>query len=219
MSKKVLVLVEGQTEERFIKRVLNPYLASKDIFFIPTIIKTKKEIRGPDHKGGISSYNQVRRDLLPLFGDSSAHIITTMIDYYGLPSDFPGYNRRPTGSCFDRVRFLEDQFRININQPKFLPYLQLHEFEALIFASEEIIPRVFVDASTELTRVADINNNFSSPEEINDGPTTAPSKRLKSIFPSYQKTLHSQLILSRSNLDSLRSKCNHFNSWLNTIEN
>ncbi len=218
MPKKVLVLVEGPTEEGFIKRVLGPYLSAKHIFLIPTIIKTKKELRGPDHKGGVNSYGQVKRDLLPLLNDASASIVTTMIDYYSLPSDFPGYYHRPDSTCYARVQFMEEQFSADIKQKKFLPYLQLHEFEALVFASEDKLPIAFVNKVKEIQRVAKINNEFTSPEEINENPNSAPSKRLISIFPEYQKTYHSQLILSEANVDELRAKCSHFNEWLTKLE-
>lgn len=218
MPKKVLILVEGQTEEGFVNRILRPYFFPKNIFIIPTIIKTKKEIRGPDHKGGVNSYEQVKRDLSPLLNDTSADIVTTMIDYYALPSNFPGYDNRPSGNCYDRVNFLESQFGMDINNAKFIPYLQLHEFEALIFASEEKIPSVFIGVPNRVNRISAINNAYASPEEINEDPTTAPSKRLKSIFPDYQKTYHSQLILSQVNIDDLRLKCSHFNSWITKIE-
>lgn len=218
MPKKVLVLVEGQTEEGFIKRVLGPYLAAKEIYLTPTIIKTKREIRGPDHKGGVNSYRQVKRDLIPLLSDTSANVVTTMIDYYALPTDFPGYDQRPSSICYARVEFMENQFSADINQTKFLPYLQLHEFEALVFASEDKLPSAFINVPTKLAQVTAINNSFTSPEEINENPGFAPSKRLKSIFPDYQKTYHSQLILSQVSIDDLKSKCSHFNSWLTKLE-
>lgn len=218
MPKKVLVLVEGPTEERFVKGVLGPYLATKEIYLIPTIIKTKREIRGPDHKGGVNTYRQVRRDILPLLNDTSADVVTTMIDYYALPSDFPGYDHRPDSTCYARVEFMEDRFGGDINQTKFLPYLQLHEFEALVFASEDKLPVAFVNKNREIHQVTAINNGFASPEEINENPNSAPSKRLKNIFLEYQKTFHSQLILSQANVDDLRAKCAHFNSWLTKLE-
>lgn len=218
MPKKVLVLVEGQTEEGFVKRVLGPYLSTKQIFLIPTIIKTKREVRGPDHKGGVNSYEQVKKDLRPLFNDSSANIVTTMIDYYALPSDFPGYDQRPNGTCFQRIEFMEIQFSTDINQTKFLPYLQLHEFEALVFASEDKLSTAFLNKNREIQQVSAVNKTFASPEVINENPNSAPSKRLKSIFPEYQKTFHSQLILSQARIDDLRAKCSHFNSWLTKLE-
>ncbi len=218
MSKKVLALVEGKTEEGFIKRLLGPYLEKKEIFLTPIIIKTKRELRTPDHKGGVTSYSQVKKDLTPLLKDSSADIVTTMIDYYALPSNFPGYSDKPNGTCYERVDFMENKFSNDVNHNKFLPYLQLHEFEALVFACEDQLKVIFIDTPGKISLVSVINNSFNSPEEINENPNSAPSKRLKKIFPDYQKTLHSQLILSQTNIQNLRTKCSHFNSWLTKLE-
>ena len=219
MPKKVLVLVEGQTEESFIKRILSPYYYSKQIFFTPTIIKTKREIRGPDHKGGVNSYQQVKRDLKPLLNDKSVDIVTTMIDYYAIPSNFPGFDTRPPGTCYERVEHMENHFCTDISHTKFFPYLQLHEFEALVFASEEKLSTAFINLQAKLAQVSVINKLFASPEEINENPDSAPSKRLKGIFPGYQKIFHSQLILSQVSVEDLRAKCRHFNSWLTKLEN
>jgi hypothetical protein len=86
---RVLILVEGQTEELFIKEHLSPYLAARGLFLEkPVILPTKKLSGQPFFKGGITSYRQVRNSLRNLLNDSNARLITTMLDYYGLPDDF-----------------------------------------------------------------------------------------------------------------------------------
>lgn len=219
MPKKILVLVEGYTEEGFVKNVLNPYLYSKEISIVPTIITTKRVLRGPNYKGGVTSYNQIKNDLLPLFKDTSASIITTMIDYYALPDSFPGFNERLLiTNCYKRVEFMEEKFSEDISKERFVPYFQLHEFESLIFASEANLGSVFINETKHIELVKQINKSFNSPEEINENPETAPSKRLKSIFKSYQKTFHSSIILASASIDELRTKCSHFNAWLTRLE-
>lgn len=89
MMKKILILVEGQTEARFVKQVLNPYISKCSLFFISVIIATKRLKTGEKKKGGISSYKKIRRDLIGLLQDTSVVAVTTMIDFYGLPNDFP----------------------------------------------------------------------------------------------------------------------------------
>ena len=218
MVKRILVLVEGQTEENFVKRILSSYFFAKNIYLKPTIITTKRVLRGIDHKGGVNSYKQVRNDLFPLLNDSSADIITTMIDYYALPSDFPGYNNRPNSSCYKRVEFMENEFSKNIDNHKFVAYMQLHEFESLVFANYKKLADVFIDKSSKLRKVEEIYNSYNSPEEINENPESAPSKRLKNIFSNYQKVLYSQLVLENSNIDEIRNSCPRFNSWLRNLE-
>ena len=100
--RKVLVLVEGQTEEKFVKEVLNPHLNNYGKYLIPTLVNTKIVKSGPNFKGGIISYTQVRRDLMRLLGDTSALRVTTMFDLYGLPGEFPGRQDAPAAP-YDKV--------------------------------------------------------------------------------------------------------------------
>lgn len=216
--KKVLVLVEGQSEEWFVKNILNPNFNQKNIFFIPTILTTKRVISGSDYKGGVTSYEKIRKDLQRLFNDSSASIITTMLDYYGLPEYFPGIDEQPPDDCYERVKFLEEKFYEDINRKNFLPYLQLHEFEALVLCNIEKFKEVFPNKDKQFELLKNLNSEFNSPEEINENPQTAVSKRIKTIFPEYQKILHGQLILMSSNLSEIRRRCPHFDSWLRKIE-
>jgi hypothetical protein len=218
MPKKISILVEGQTEEAFVKKILTPYYASKNIFLYPTIIKTKKVLRGPDHKGGVGSYQQVKRDLKLLFANSSIDLFTTMIDYYALPADFPGYNTRPNGNCYQRVEYVENEFGKDMNNIRFSPYLQLHEFESLVFANDSEFSNVFINQSKKIEEVKEILKVVNSPEEINEDPKTAPSKRLKKIFAEYDKFFHNLLILEKVKLSTLKEKCPHFNNWLAKIE-
>jgi hypothetical protein len=51
--KKVLILVEGQTEEKFIKELLVPYFENKSIYIVPIIISTSRRKSGSKYKGGI----------------------------------------------------------------------------------------------------------------------------------------------------------------------
>lgn len=216
--KKVLVLVEGQSEEWFVKKILNPNFNHKNIFFIPTILTTKRVFSGPNYKGGVSTYGKLKRELLKLFNDSSASIVTTMLDYYRIPTDFPGFNEKPSGNCYQKVKFLEDRFYLDVNKRNFIPYLQLHEFEALILSQIEKFEKVFPENIEEIEKLRQLIEKYKSPEEINENPQTAISKRIKEILPEYEKILHGQLILMNSNLDKIRDKCSHFNNWLKKIE-
>ncbi len=90
---KVLILVEGQTEEAFVTQLLAPHLASRNVYPVPKLVITKRVKGGPDFKGGVFSYIKVKNDIKLLLKDTSASVVTTLLDFYGLPSDFPG---RPT---------------------------------------------------------------------------------------------------------------------------
>ncbi len=215
--KRVLVLVEGFTEERFVKDVLAPHLESREIFATPKIVTTKRTKQGPDFKGGITDYQKLENDLLRLLGDTGAAFVTTFIDYYGLPNEFPGVTSRPMGSPYERAIYVETEWKHQINHPRFHPYLMIHEFEALLFAKPEELSRALYQSSL-LPQLKAVRDAFPSPEDINDDPQTAPSKRILQIVPSYQKALHGPLVSRRIGLENLRHECRHLNDWLTWLE-
>lgn len=147
MTKRVLALVEGQTEERFVKDVIASHLISRDVFVIPKIVTTKRVKQGPDFKGGITEYDKVERDLRRLLGDTDAASVTTFIDYYGLPSEFPGIATRPVGAPLQRALHVESEWYRRIDHPRFRPYLMVHEFEALLFSKPEELSKALYQPS------------------------------------------------------------------------
>lgn len=215
--KFVLVLVEGQTEETFIRDVLNPSLRLNEIEMTPTIVTTKRVKNGPDFKGGISNYDKVKKEVYLLLRNTHVVSVTTMIDFYGLPNDFPGKTSIPELDCYSRVNYLEEKFSEDISHPKFLPFLTLHEFESLLFVSPPQISTAFPGDNSE-SDLTQIRNDFASPEEINDGRDTHPSVRIKNILPSFRKMLHGPLITKRIGLQQMREECRHFNDWIFKLE-
>ena len=213
---KILILVEGLTEEKFVKDIVYPYFQSKGLYCIPKIATTKMVKNGPNFKGGIVSYEKTKKDIMFLLEDTNA-IVTTMIDYYGFSNLVPFRDSIKGNNCFERVKFTEVLFKKDINSDRFIPYLQLHEFEAMTFVSPKEIANTMVEISKE-KQVFEIKSHFNSPEEINDNPETIPSRRLKNIFKSYQKTLHGPLITKRIGIEAIRKECKHFNDWLEKLE-
>ena len=214
--KRCLILVEGQTEERFVKDVLCPFFESRHLYLCPTILTTKVVKNGNNFKGGVTQYAKLRTDLRKLIQDKGA-LITTMIDYYGLPEDTPGMNDRPYASARDRVMHVESAIYNDVGAPQhFIPFLALHEFEALLFVDHEITAAAIParEKTAELRAVA----NGLAPEEINEHRDTAPSRRLLKVFPSFKKTLHGPTAAKRIGLEAIRSKCPHFDSWITRLE-
>ncbi len=211
---RVLILVEGYTEELFVNRILAPYLLPQNIFLQVTIIHTRKVADGVDFKGGRVSFGKVSPVLKGLFHDSNASLITTCFDFYGLHKDFPKSQR---GSCYEKVIELENWVKQQFNDARLQPYFFLHEFEAMVFVS----PNELADATNSpdlLTKFQEIKAACSSPEEINDHPDTAPSRRIKKLIPSYRKTAHGISILEKVGIDAIRAECPHFNEWLTKLE-
>lgn len=145
--KRLLILVEGPTEERFVNDVLKEHLLMHSVVAIPTILVTKSVDSGPRFKGGVASWDQMRRDLRNLLRDSDAAGITSLLDYYGLPRDVPGMSTRPKGSTpVDRVVHVEKSMCASFRDRRFRAYLMLHEFEAMLFTNIQKWEHRFDDA-------------------------------------------------------------------------
>lgn len=217
--KRALILVEGQTEETFVRDILGPHLLAAEVFVKTILISTKRVKSGPKFKGGVTSYPQVRREVWNLLNDTGAAAVTTMMDYYGLPADFPGLGSLPRErSCYERVKHLEEAFRQDIGHRMFLPYLSLHEFEALLLVAPEEIEKASPGKPGAARLIAEVAR-VGSPEEVNDGPETHPSARIRQAVPTFQKRLHGPVVASRIGLEAIRKRCPHFDEWLHRLEN
>jgi len=219
MIKRVLVLVEGQTEERFVKDVLAPYFLERQLFFSPTILVTKRVKDGPNFKGGVTNFDKFKNDAHRLLNSAGGAMVTTMLDYYRLPSDFPGMSSRLAhATAMRRVTHVEDTIAKNFDSPpNFVPFLALHEFEAWLFSSPIELPRMLTEPGKQKKFEA-IRASVATPEEINERPEFAPSKRIAEVFPAYKKTLHGPTTVARIGLDRIRGECPHFNGWLSRLE-
>ena len=219
MSKRVLILVEGQTEERFVKDVLGPAFWDKDLYFHPTILVTKRVKSGPNFKGGVTNFAKFRNDAKRLLDSAGGALVTTLLDYYGLPSDVPGMDSRPpNGTPAQRVTHVELAVAQHFGTPgNFLPFLLLHEFEALLFSSPSELPRAMTEPQKQPQFEA-IRAGVATPEEINERPQFAPSKQIKSLFPAFKKTLHGPTVVGRIGLNQVRAECPHFDSWVGRLE-
>jgi hypothetical protein len=210
--RKAFVLAEGQTEEGFVKKVLQPAMPA-GLNLQPVIIATKRVNSGGKFKGGVPSYAKVRAEVLRLLNDSSAVMVTTMLDYYALPESFPG-RAAPTGAtAHEKVLSVEAAWNADINQRRFAAYLSLHEFEALLFCAPQEIADGF--ARPELApQLQSIRSGFRSPEEINDHPDTAPSARLETLYPRYSKPFFGSLI----GIERICAECAHFAEWVEFLK-
>jgi hypothetical protein len=218
MTKRVLILVEGRTELRFVKDVLGPAFEQRQLYFFPTIINTKRVKTGPSFKGGVVSFGKFRNDLRRLLSSDREALVTTLLDFYRLPADFPGMTDRPRGTPLDRVTHVEAAMAQHFGSPpNFIPFLALHEFEAWLFSSPDALPRVMTEME-KMPRLVKIRNSVQTPEEINERPGHAPSERIAAIFPAYRKTLHGPTTAARIGLDGIRAECPHFNEWLKKLE-
>ncbi len=208
---RVNVFVEGQTEETFVRDVLYPYFANQNIWLTAILAQTS-----PGYKGGIVSYAKVKNQVTRLCRMDTAAYVTTLIDYYGLPTDFPSFSSGGQGNAQQRVNFLERAFAQDIGERNFLPYLALHEFEALLFC-DPVKFQDWFDDQRAINKLKEAMESVTNPEEINNSPHTAPSKRIIEALPAYKKTLHGPIIAEEIGIDSMRRQCPHFNEWIEKI--
>lgn len=216
-------MVEGQTEEEFVNGVLKPHLRNHGVDTAATIVGTPRR-RGsaPLNKGG-GSWARWARDLRRILGEQhqASVRVTTLFDLYGLPADFPELELR--GRDVDSVRRCQDleaALAHAIDDRRLIPYLQRHEFEALVLASLGSL-RLFLDDPEDLKGLDRLVDEVGEqpPEDVDDGETTAPSKRLRSQIPSYTKTVHGPMAIEKTGLAVVRARCPRFNTWLNRLEN
>jgi hypothetical protein len=221
------VLAEGQTEEGFVNEILAPELAANGIVADVHRITTGRH-RGTTFRGGLVNYEHLARDLtLWMKGDQNEDSwFTTMFDFYALPNNFPGLGTlHPALGSPDRVAALEADFRQDIVtrlgglpvSRRFIPYIQLHEFEALLFADPGAFLEAFPDSAQAVRRLSAIRVKFPNPEDIDDMPHTAPSKRILALLPDYQKPVAGLLIAQRIGLGAIRAVCPHFNAWITRL--
>lgn len=222
MSIRLHFIVEGQTEETFVRNTLVPHLAGRSIWADARCVQTSRR-RGKKYRGGLSHYAQVRKDIRNWTKqDRNPDVrFTTMFDLYALPRDFPGYDAATqSADPLQRAAALEDALAQDIDDGRFVPYIQVHEFEALLLADPAKLDSQFPDDADAILRLAETASRYQSPEHIDDGSDTAPSKRIIREIPAYegQKAFAGPLVAERIGLYTLRAQCLHFGSWIDSLE-
>jgi hypothetical protein len=211
------VLCEGQTEEIIARDTLDSHFSGEDARVTRSILTTKRPASGPAFKGGVTSWLKLERELRRLLHDSSTTVLTTLLDYYAFPTDAPGMADRPYGSPYDRVRHVESALAEEINDKRFVPHLVLHEIETWVLVGCRCLGEVMGDPGPAAD-LEQIVRYESGPELVNDGVDTAPSKRIMSAYPRYQKTLDGPLVIAEVGLDAVRSACPHADLWVRELE-
>ncbi|MGA2073207.1 MAG: DUF4276 family protein [Terriglobia bacterium] len=215
---RVSVIVEGPTERLFVQEVLAPVLWSRGIYLTPTILGV------PGHKGGRTNYVRVRKDVLRQLKEDRTACCSTMLDFYGLGKGFPGTPLPSNLSSVETVIQLEQAMKEDIvaevpdlrPDVRFLPYLQLHEYEGLLFSNPEAFANSI--SHSHLTKQFDaIRQSFPTPEDIDDSPDTAPSKLVSRLCPSYNKVLDGTRAASAVGIEAMRRECPHFHNWVESL--
>lgn len=219
---RLFIVVEGQTEERLVKDVLAPHLAAMNVWMVPIIVTTSRENNtGKKRKGG-GRWAHWRNDLKHLSNQHRGDDVrfTTLFDLYGLPADFPDYQKLSANpDTIRRVSELEAAMFVDVADRRLIPYIQRHEVEALVLVDLEPLAKI-VEPGTQAAGVVALRMDIAglAPEDINDSAETAPSKRLLHFIPGYKKTLHGPLVMEALGLSKLRAACPRFNAWVTSLE-
>jgi hypothetical protein len=215
---RIRVLVEGQTEQTFIKDILIPYFDTRQIYL--HAVKLRRQ-------GGITPYERAKEVIVRSLKEDAALICTTMVDFYGMPTDWPGREQaNRCQSCADKADIIESsilkdiagQLGNSLNPNRLMPYVQMHEFEALLFSSPLKLAESLGDKKLSSIFLT-IRNEFSTPEEIDDHYDTCPSRRIEGVFEGFKKTINGISAASRIGLVTMRQECPHFNEWITKLEN
>lgn len=215
---EIVALVEGKTEQIFIQDIVSPYLAAKGVYITPIIISK------PGQKGGDVKFARVKNDIGLHLKQRSDTYLTLFVDYYGLKRDWPGFKdaKRETttngkakqinGATKNQVRELFGGYDVS---RRFIPYVAMHEFEALLFSEPQILASHLQVSESKVDKIL---KECGTPEEIDDSPQTAPSKRIEKLSDRFKKTSTGIAVAKAIGLVKIRKRCPMFNEWLTAIE-
>jgi hypothetical protein len=225
---RLLIHVEGQTEEDFVNEVLRDHLVSKGFHSVGARIVGNARLR--QRRGGIRPWPSVRTDIVNHLLEDQGCVATTMVDYYALPQEGPGgwpgrAQSKDLGSIKKKAESVQDAVLVDLlaamgnrfDADRFVPFVVMHEFEGLLFSDCAAFSRAIGRSELE-TNFQRIRDGFATPEDINDSPVTAPSKLIQALVPKYQKPLSGVDAVRAIGLSRIRQECPHFDGWLKQLE-
>ena len=174
---RLLIHVEGQTEEDFVNEVLRDHLVVAGYDSVSARIVGNARLRR--RRGGIRPWPSVKRDIVNHLKEDTGCIATTMIDYYGLPQQggaaWPGRAEASNLAFESRATHVQDELMEDLigsldrsfDRSRFVPFVIMHEFEGLLFSDCAAFSRAIGRGDLE-GDLAEIREEFESPEEIND---------------------------------------------------
>ena len=210
--KRIYIIVEGQTEQEFVKSMIAPYLQQSGIYSVtPVLIRTSKSGRG-----GFVNYEHLKNDAVKLLRSQKDDFIVSMfVDFFRIPEIPLKEKWEQMTNHKEQVEEMEKCIKDDIKDRRFIPYIQLHEFEALLFSSNKGFETYFTkDNALETQQIIDA---FDNPEEINTTPSGAPSKRLLAIKDDYEKVIEGNLIALEVGMNEILIKCPRFKAWIEKL--
>lgn len=216
--KRIFVIVEGKTEETFVNGILRQYFFTQEIFnLIGILIQTSH-----GHKGGFVNYQHLKNDILKRLREPDV-VVSTFIDFFRIPTSVPDYAEMLKAvDPNTKVDILEKGMARDINHPRFFPYVQKFEFEALLFSSNQGFLAMYSDIDPRIAlNTQTIIDGYDNPEDINNHPNTAPSKRIQKILNEYEekydKVIEGNLMAEEIGIHIILEKCPRFRSWVEKL--
>jgi Domain of unknown function (DUF4276) len=219
---RLLISVEGETEEQFVNGILRPHLGA--IGFHDVSARLIGKPRSRRRRGGICNWAEAKSDLSRYLKDDANINVAIMVDYYALPVDWPGrvdantlfHDHKIAHICESLVDDLARSFSDLDVGKRFFPCILMHEFETLLFSDcDKFAAAVNANVASAMTKIL---ADFGDPEMINDSIATKPSKRIENLIPGYRKPLFGYVGASGIGLPIIRSKCLNFGKWLSSVE-
>lgn len=220
------ITAEGQTEERFVNKLMVSLLSRSSVFpNVRCVLTSRNKRTKREYRGGFRAhcaYPTVRKDIISWIAEDNNREcrFTTMFDLYALPEDFPGKveaNRQ--SDPYEKVSIIEKALGDDIGDRRFIPYIQLHEFEALIFSEPGQLAIEYFGYESGIANLDGMLKNVGgNPELLDDGYETCPSRRIIQEIPDYDKANAGIIVAEKIGLARMRSKCRHFNDWLTKLE-
>ena len=175
---RLAIVVEGRTERQFVRQVLISHLARRGVLAAPMLVGASTQA------GGDVTVDRLTSRMTQMSYHFDA--VTTLVDFYG-------FRRRPTDDVNELERLIDEAYarapHRRLRDDRVFAYVQLHEFEALLFSDVRALGRAAAASPDAERELAEVRDHFASPEDINDRSDTAPSKRIANAIPGYGKVL------------------------------
>ena len=213
------IVVEGQSEQQFVTWVLAKHLCAFQVDANATCVRTSKK---PGGQGGAINFEHLDRHLRNRMQQEKTQKdvrFACMFDLYRIPKSFPGYDAsRKLTDPIEQAECIENAMQTHFSHPHFFPYIQVHEFEALLLSQPNAFAEVIDDEySPALTRMFTTIGDIP-PERINDGENTHPAARILNAFPGYKKITDGIRIAKTIGIQRMRDRCTHFGQWVTKLE-
>ena len=206
---RLSISVEGTTEQEFVKSVLAEHLKPRDVAPTPILLGRARGTRG----GGGVNIGRLASEMAHLCRSFDA--VTSLVDFYG----FRGKGDKTIENLEEQLKqAIEEKIHRNLGSNKIIPYIQKYEFEGLLFSNVEAFGVAMSASDRSVKALRKIRSSFSSPEEINDHPNTAPSKRIAGALSGYRKHLHGALVARETGIETICKECARFHGWIKSLE-